>query len=221
MLLGVGIRSCVGDTRRALIAYSWCVPVVIVLGLSIVGNKRVAYYYHVSALQPYAAMLLAMGSVRLAQRAVGRWRLVVPVGVVAMVFGSLAGGVVVLQSGKREVYRFDKVAAVLREIYDVRSDVLVYFNGVGERVLRRYVKLNGRHVIIRLSARQWSVEAAEGLIEEAVRQVAQVGRRVVLVLVPPVPPNSEARLLAGLKRRGYKMVRVWSFGGVAVVLFAR
>lgn len=219
-VLVVGICRCCRDRAGRVVIASWLVPVIAVVAGSAVMNKLVAYYYHLTFLQPYGAVLMAVGLDGIVARLRGLWRNSVRLAVAMMLVGALAGSVAGAQSGARDVYRFDRVARVL-ERERRRDDVVIYYNGVGERVVRRYAKEGGPQVAVWVSPREWTRDAVRPLLVRAVAPLRQVHRRVWVVLTPPIPEGSEADLLRGLTSKGYVAARQWQFGTLLVLLFER
>lgn len=204
-----------------LVMCSWLVPVSLVLVASVSLRKVVAYNYHLTYLQPYAALLVAVGAERLARFAPPSRRIAVGAGLSAVALGILAGALWVAQTGTREVYRFDLAARMLAE-RRAPGDVTIYMTATGERVLRRYLTARGPEVAVAPSPHRWTLEATRPLLEAAVRPIAPKYRRVWLVLTPPFPEGSVETLLELLQQRGFRAHHPGtSFGGIFVQLLER
>jgi len=222
VLLAVGGTAAYrsGGAGRLALA-CWAVPVALVPVASAALRKVVAYNYHLTFLQPYAAVLVALGVARLADAVPRPLRGAVGLGAAAVVLGCLAPAVWAMQTGTGEVYRFDLVARLLQE-EQRPGDVTVYFTATGQRVLRWYVQPRGPEVAVAPSPSRWTLEDTRPLLEQAVEPLTPKYRRVWLVLTPPFPPGSVEELMALLRRKGYREARPWvSFGGVFVQLLER
>lgn len=204
-----------------LLTCSWLVPVVLVLVASVSLRKVAAYNYHLTHLQPYAALLVGIGAARLAGFAPASRRLAVGVGLCAMLLGIVTGALWVAQTGSREVYRFDLVARMLGERREP-GDVTIYMTATGQRVLRRYLAPRGPEVAVAPSPHRWTLEDTRPLLQTAVRPIGPKYRRVWLVLTPPFPEGSVEALLELLQQRGFHAGRPGiSFGGIFVQLLER
>lgn len=204
-----------------LVTCSWLVPVALVLAASVSLRKVVAYNYHLTHLQPYAALLVAMGVERLTRCARTSRRIPVAAGLSAVGLGILAGALWVAQTGSREVYRFDLAARMLAE-RRAPGDVTIYMTATGQRVLRRYLTARGPEVAVAPSPHRWTLEATRPLLEAAVRPIGSKYRRVWLVLTPPFPEGSVETLLELLQQRGFRAHHPGtSFGGIFVQLLER
>jgi 4-amino-4-deoxy-L-arabinose transferase-like glycosyltransferase len=222
LLLAVGAgEAWKREPAGRLVVTSWILPVALVLAASLALRKVAAYNYHLTFLQPYAAVLIAYGTagaVRGAPRRVRGW-LTWAVGVV--VIGCLASAVWIMQTGSGEVYRFDLVARLLRE-QQRAGDVTLYFTQTGQRVLRRYYSPRGPEIAVAPSPHRWTLEDTRPLLHRAAEPLTGRYRRVWLILTPPFPPGSAEELLSLLRNRGFREPRGGvSFGGVFVVLLER
>lgn len=203
ILLGRGVRACLRESHtKSLIALSWLVPVLMVIGLSVALNKQIAYYYHILYLQPYAAVLLLVGIRDVVKRVSWAVRPIVELACVAGIMVIMAVGTHEMQRGSGEVYRFDVVGRWLAARYS-KEDVVFYYAHVGKRVLRYYFDPDGPEIVVSLDPRSWTREDALTLLEKGVGILRKEDRRVWLVLTPPVPEGSVGDLVRLLEKKGF------------------
>lgn len=221
VLLTLGVVDSVRTPEGLILTSSWLVPVNLVAGASLVLNKQVAYYYHLTYLQPYAALLLVLGAAGLARRVNPGGLNVVALGCAALLLGTLGVGTHLAQTGSRDVYRFDLLGHWLQR-KQMRGDVTMYFAHVGQRVLRYYFKPAGPEVVISVSPRHWTLRGVRPLLEQAVAPLQAGHGRVWVVLTPPTPPGSVDELIRLLQATGYRPGREFLvFRGVSAQLFER
>lgn len=220
LLLVLGAREIVRRSPEGgLLVWPWAAAMVAVLAASALLNKVAAYFYHLTYLQPYAAVLVVTGVVGLAQRAGLRGERCAPLAI-ALVVAIVGAAAAEAQTGSREVYRFDLAARWLARQYR-QGDVTVYFTRTGQHVLRRYLSPAGPEVAIAPSPFRWTLEDTRPLLERAVAPLGPQHRRVWLVLTPPFPPGSVPELVRLLEARGFQADKGVSFRGVFVHLFER
>jgi len=221
VLLTLGSWAAVETNAGRLLLASWLVPVTLVTVVSAILNKVVAYHYHLSHIEPYAACLLALGGASLASRVKAEVRRLAALALIVFVLAYIGPAIAVLQSGQREVYRFDLAARWLKERRRA-GDVIVYLTVTGQLVLRWYVAWTGPEVAIAPSPWRWTLEESRGLLRHSVAPLDVRHRRVWLVLTPPFPAGSAEELMRLLVEKGYRpRGQGVAFGRVFVQLFER
>jgi uncharacterized membrane protein len=221
ILLGCGVRALLrAPDRNFVVAFSWVVPALTVIGLSVALNKQIAYYYHILYLQPYAAVLLLVGIRDVFKTVRGAVGLIIELACVAGILAIIAVGTHEMQRGTGEAYRFDVVGRWLAARYS-KGDVLFYYAHVGKRVLRHYFDPGGPEIVVSLDPRRWTREDALVLLERGVAMLRDEQLRVWLVLTPPVPEGSVEDLARLLERKGFKPRDGLLLRGVRVVGLAR
>ncbi len=223
VVLAVGLaRSARGEAGSLVLATAWLVPVALVVAASVLLNKEVAYYYHLTYLQPYAALMLVSGVSGIAGAFAGSRRNVVALLGLALMLVVVGAAAHVVQTGSREVYRFDLAARWLERHRRKKEDVTIYFLASGSLVLHHYYKPSGPEVAIHADPRRWTLEETRPLLEKGVEPLRPKHKRVWLVLTPPFPPGSVQELVRLLEGKGYRPAPTGvAFGGVALQLFER
>ena len=222
IVLAAGLAHALQKPGIGLILFcSWLVPVSLVAAASVILNKEAAYYYHLTYLQPYAALLMVLGIVSIFRQVPAPSRNWVVMGCMVAVLSAVGLATHVAQNGSREVYRFDLAARWMERRYS-QGDVTIYFAHVGQRVMRWYLRPVGPEVVISVSPHRWTLNDVRPLLRQAVAPLRVTHRRVWLVLTPPTPPGSVDELVRLLTERGYGPARQGvTYGGVSVQLFER
>ncbi len=220
-MLGKGMFGGQGGAKQDAVRLSWVVGIGLALLASLTAGKVAAYYYHLTFLQPYAAILLAEGARQWGASGRGRR------GHIWMV--ALAGGVLVVtaaaawatQLGSGQTYRFDKVGGWLEKRRN-SGDVTLYFVDSGRKVLRYYTRQTGLEIGIHLSPLRWRLEDVRPALKEALNLVRPEHGRLWLVLTGPFPPGSVEELLRLLAEKGYRETEEGiAYPGVQARLFVR
>jgi len=207
----------------SLALWSWLLPLVLVVAVSLAAGRQFAFPRHLVYLEPFAALLLAAGIVYAgdAARLVPRARVLLPL---------IAGGVVLsfaipvvanVEDPAVQQYRWDLAAQQLRT--EIRpGDAIVYFPGVMSTPLYYYYRPREPQLFVDPSSHAWSERDLDPVIKDAIRLIRRGSyRRVWLVLSTPWPPGSLEALVHALEQAGYREGPLADFRGVWLGKFER
>ncbi len=223
-LLVFGFRRLWRSNRHAtlLVACCWIVPLGAASALSLVLGKAMAYAYHLTYLQPFAAVLVCAAAVDCLDAAAPAARRLLHLLAGVVLLGYAAHGA---DAAWRDVtyqpFRYDLAASYLRALHR-EGDLVVYLGQGLRRVMHFYFDPAGPEEQLGFALSGWhedSHQAQEEFQSKLGELFKGAPRRVWVVASPPLPPwvpqlvlesAREARVIPGPTAR---------FGAVTVALF--
>lgn len=223
LIPGFRILSKVNPKAAGLVGWSWAAPLGIAAGLSLALGKTVTYAYHLTYIQPLAAIMAGAAAAGVWDAAAPFGRRVGPLVSSALLLAYAAHGA---DAAWRDVsyqpFRYDLAARYLRTLYQ-QGDLVVYFGQGLRRVMHVYFDPPGPEEQVAFGLRAWvHLEAAE---VEARRELKKLfsgpHRRIWVVAGPPQPAWVAEITLNVAKHARLVPGPVARFGAVIVAVFVR
>jgi hypothetical protein len=206
---------------RNLVTLSWLVPMLLVLTVSLIFGRQIAYDRNLVFLQPFLAVLLAGGIVHIREAVLRAPKAVASGAALAVVLAFAVPAVENLQGNPAyQFYRWDAAARHVARHYRA-GDVVVYFPGGIDMVFEQYFEPTGQRMRIAVNFHLWSREEHLPLMRKAANRLAEHRGRVWLIVSFPTPPGSVEDLKRLLTEQGFRTAGTEDFRGVWVTAFTR
>jgi len=204
-----------------LVASCWAIPLIAAFAVSFLLGKVAAYTYHLTYVQPFAAVLAAGSMVRLwSTGEVTRRRLFSLGAAVILLSYSAAGASAVWRDPRYQPFRPDLVAGYLRRL-SREDDTVVYMPQGMRRAVELYYVPPARVAEIRFGLAAWVRGDIQGSVIAAREALANARSRVWVVAGYPLPPGVVEEVAKAARELGYVLGPVAKFGGVRVGLLVK
>jgi 4-amino-4-deoxy-L-arabinose transferase-like glycosyltransferase len=216
----LGFLALLRTNRKAawLVAWCWAVPLGMAVAVSFLLGKVAAYAYHLTYVQPFAAVLAAGSMVRLWSTGEVARRRVFSFGAAVVLLGySAAGADAAWRDPRYQPFRPDLVAGYLRRL-GRQDDTVVYMPQGIRRAVELYSVPPARVVEIRFGLAAWVRREIQGSVIAAREALATAGPRVWIVAGYPLPPGAVEEVAKAARELGYVLGPVAEFGGLRVGL---
>ena len=207
-----------------LFTLCWLVPVGAAVAASFLVGKVAAYAYHLTYVQPVAAVAVAAGVAEVwsprdrSPRCVTQ--VLAAVGVLVYAASAADGA---WRDLRYQPFRYDLAADYLRSLHR-KQDMVLYVPQGMRRVMRYYFEPTGREVQLALPLAAWGPKAhqARQRFRDAVAAALRASsQRVWVVASPPSPPWVPEIIEQAAVESGYLPGPVARFGHVTVGLLVR
>ena len=218
---GLSALGRIDRPGRSLVLLSWTVPLGVVVAGSLATGYVAAYAYHLNFLQPFMALVVGAGVVRLRDEVAAAPRAVVIVGAALIVAAFIAPAVDNLQTNPAyQAYRYDQAARFVRTQYRP-GDAVVFIPLGTYRGFGFYFAPPGKRLGVPVTAQTFNREALRKPIAQLAAQLGPQDTRVWLVYTLPLPEGTLEDLLLAIEARGYRRTAISDFRGVFVGLLVR
>lgn len=210
---------------QRLVGLSWVVPLVLIVLVSLARGGLAAFPRHLVFLEPFAAIGVAAGIVRLGQ-SLATGRTAVAPKVLVPVLGSLlviafTYPAIAQADPAHQLYRYDLAADFVRSRYK-SGDVIIYFPAGTDLPFRYYFRPPGEQIVILADRRRWTRPALHHSIKKAADYLAaHEVERVWLVFSLPWPKGSLSDLVQALNARKFHESPMQDFRDLWVMLLIR
>ena len=218
-----GFSSLKKDRPQAahLVAWCWLVPVAAAVAVSFVLGKVAAYTYHLTYVQPFAAVLGAGSMLPLWRTNAPSARRLIAFGAAVVLVGYAAAGTdAAWRDPRYQPFRVDLVARYLERLGQP-GDTVVYMPQGIRRAVELYSRLPAKAAEIRFSGAAWITGGGAGAKEAAQKVLAAAGQRVWVVAGYPLPPGAVEEVATAATELGYILGPVAAFGGFRVGLLVK
>jgi mannosyltransferase len=220
-LLGAGVMLLERTEKASarLVVLSWAGSLLLLLLATAVTGQVAAYPRQLVFLQPFAALLIAGGTM-LAWRRLPAARIARPLGACLLVaaFGYPA---MAQFNPSLQHYQYDRAAEFVETNY-APGDAIVYFPAGTDVPFRYYFRAPGVQIRVLWDRTRWTREGFEPAIRQATAAVAGKGSgRVWLVYSLPWPRGSLSDLVEALAAKNYRPGPSWDFHDLWVTLLTR
>ncbi len=225
LVAGAFTLSRLNTPALRLVGLSWVVPLVLVVIVSLARGGVAAFPRHLVFLEPFAAIGVAAGIVRLREslvtaRTAGARRVLVPV-LGSLVVIAFSYPAVAQADPAYQLYRYDLAADFVRSRYK-SGDVVIYFPAGTDLPFRYYFQPPGEQIVILADRRRWTRPALRHSIQQAADYVAtHEVERVWLVFSLPWPKGSLNDLVQALNARKFHESPMQDFRDLWVMLLIR
>lgn len=207
---------------QRLVGLSWVVPLVLIILVSLARGGLAAFPRHLVFLEPFAAIGVAAGIVRLKQ-SLDMGRAAFAPKALAPVLGSLlviafAYPAVAQADPAHQLYRYDLAADFVRSRYKP-GDVVIYFPAGTDLSFRYYFQPPGEQIVILADRRRWTRPSLRHSSQQAADYVAaHEVKRVWLVFSLPWPKGSLSDLVQALNTKKFHESPMQDFRDLWVML---
>lgn len=205
------------DAAR-FVGWCWTLPLSLVVAVSFLLGKLAAYSYHLTYLQPFAAILTA--GLASAPKGERRFPPLPMLALVTVLAYAAAGADGAWRDIRYQPFRYDLAAGYLRSLYR-DGDTVVYLPQGLRRVMHQYYVPRGPQFELRFDPSRWSKEDAPGYRNTVKRLLAGAGGRVWVVATPPIPPGAMDAFVRAAEEAGYVRGPLAVFGEVNVAVLVR
>ncbi len=205
----------------ALVAWCWLAPLGTAVAASFLLGKVAAYTYHLTYLQPFAAVLAA-GCVLPLWRTEGPTvrRAVAFAAAVVLLGYAAAAADAAWRDRRYQPFRADLVAGYLRRLCRY-GDTIVYMPQGVRRAVELYYVPPARRAEIRFDLGAWSGRRTDSVAATVRRALGEGSERVWVVVGYPLPSGAVEEVAKAARELGYVLGPVAEFGGLRVGLFVR
>lgn len=205
-------------------AACWLIPVVAAVGVSFALGKVAAYGYHLTFVQPFAAVLVAGVASDVWNRLKPlRSRALSALAAITVLAYAAHGSDAAWRDVRYQPFRYDLAGRYLQALYR-ETDTVLYLPQGMRRVMHRYFRPGGPEVQLGLELAAWGPRqqgARERFRGEVARALRASTDRVWVVISPPVPVWVPEVLAQAGREAGYVPGPVAQFGVVTVGLLLR
>jgi len=219
----VGFLTLLRSHRKAawLVAWCWAVPLGIAVAGSFLLGKVAAFAYHLTYLQPFAAVLAAGSMLHLWSPGETTRRRLFSLGAAVVLLGySAAGADAAWRDPRYQPFRPDLLASYLRRLSQ-QDDTVLYMPQGMRRAVELYYVPPARVAEIRFGLAAWVRGEIQGSVTAAREALATAGPRVWVVAGYPLPPGAVEEVAKAARELGYVLGPVAEFGGLRVGLLVR
>ena len=204
-----------------LVAWCWLAPLGAAVAASFVLGKVAAYSYHLTYLQPFAAVLAAGAVLPLWRAELSAGRRLLAFGAATVLLGYAAAGAdAAWRDWRYQPFRPDLVARYLMRL-SREGDTVVYMPQGVRRAVELYYVPRARAAEIRFDLAAWAGKGTRSGVPAVQEALESAKERVWVVVGYPLPRGAVEEVAKAARELGYVLGPVAELGGLRVGLLVR